>query len=149
MLEGDEMKLMNLTMESKLTQNSHTNLMYNKNEEELRKKIEGLIFKINEVSTLVREKDEELFQLNSEKLNLICDIKNLKNSEQGLAQENQLLNQKRSEIEDNMSEFKTAIFGHQTSIRQLEIQNEYLSREIANLKQEKDIFIKDLENIRN
>lgn len=61
--------------------------MFNKNESDLRKKIETLMLKLSESETQLREKEENMFSLNSERLNLICDIKNLKTNEECLKYE--------------------------------------------------------------
>ena len=63
-------------------------VLLNKNEVDLRNKIDQLYLKINEQEKTIREKDEELFSFNSERMNLICDIKNYKQTEEIVKSEN-------------------------------------------------------------
>jgi chromosome segregation ATPase len=67
---------------------------------------------------LIRERDEEIFSLTSERMNLSVDLKNARLTGDQLKQENHQLNQKRIDLETLCSDFKTEIHNLQTQLRQ-------------------------------
>ncbi len=75
-------------MQSQLEQAHNTVALVRRAEEEARKKIDQLHFKINDQDKLIRERDEEIFSLTSERMNLSVDLKNARLTGDQLKQEN-------------------------------------------------------------
>ncbi|CDW78767.1 UNKNOWN [Stylonychia lemnae] len=144
----EELKSQKSMLQQQVDQQLSTQMMYSKNEDDLRKKIDSLHRQINEQEKIIRHKDEEIFQINTERMNLICDIKNLQMHDQQMKQENQALNQKRCDLEDGMNELKQQIYGTQINMRQQESQNGILSRQVQQLEQQQLIYIQELEGLR-
>jgi len=103
--------------------------LYSRNEDELRKKIEALLHQINEQEKALRDKNEEVYKLQSEKNSLGCDLGTLKQQEQLLMRENEDGKQKRLEAEDIIQDLKRQVYAQQSAIRKAEEDHEYLRRE--------------------
>eukprot|EP00347_Sterkiella_histriomuscorum_P004073 403361847 len=146
--ENEELKQEKNILNQQIELQLNTQIMYGKNEDGLRKKIDTLHKQINEQEKLMRSKEEEIFQLNSEKMNFLCEIKNLQLHDQNMKHENSMLNQKRCELEDAINDLKSQLYTLQNLSRSQESQIEILNREKQQFQHQQNIFISDLEELR-
>jgi chromosome segregation ATPase len=123
-----------LELESELSSKVHQSMNINKNEMELRSRIDELNAKILKYESVIRESKEELYLVSTENSNLKSDLKNLSNMERALRTEINSLMQQRHELEDTLQRVKVKISQDSLKIRKYETENESLNRQIMSME---------------
>lgn len=121
----------------------------NKNEVELRYKIDELNAKILKYESVMRENKEEFYLINTENSNLKSDLKNLTNLERALRNEISNLVSQRQELEDALLRVKTKISKDALELRKYETENEALHRQVMSMENTITIATKEVEDLKN
>lgn len=136
-------------LESELSKRFNQSMYTNKNEVELRYKIDELNAKILKYESVMRENKEEFYLINTENSNLKSDLKNLTNLERALRNEISNLVSQRQELEDALLRVKTKISKDALELRKYETENEALHRQVMSMENTITIATKEVEDLKN
>jgi chromosome segregation ATPase len=136
-------------LESELSKRFNQSMHTNKNEVELRYKIDELNAKILKYESAMRENKEEFYLINTENSNLKSDLKNLTNLERALRNEISNLVSQRQELEDALLRVKTKISKDALELRKYETENEALHRQVMSMENTITIATKEVEDLKN
>lgn len=136
-------------LESELSKRFNQSMHTNKNEVELRYKIDELNAKILKYESVMRENKEEFYLINTENSNLKSDLKNLTNLERALRNEISNLVSQRQELEDALLRVKTKISKDALELRKYETENEALHRQVMSMENTITIATKEVEDLKN
>lgn len=138
-----------LELEAELSSNLNQSMNINKNEMDLRTKIDELNSKILKNESVIRESKEECYLVSTENTNLKSDLKNLSNMERALRTEINSLMQQRHELEDTLQRVKVKISQDSLKIRKFETENESLNRQIMSMENTISIASKEVDDMKN
>jgi len=105
-------------------------------------------FKFSESEKLVRQRDEEIFTLTSDRMALQCDLKNLRLTEGQLKAETHALSQKRMDLERVVGDLKGEVHSLGSQVRALEQEAELLRREGEQYRAENEALTRELGEMR-
>lgn len=137
-----------IELESELSKRFNQSVHTNKNEAELRHKIDELNSKILKYESLMRENKEEFYLVNTENSNLKSDLKNLSNLERALRNEISNLVAQRQELEDALLRVKTKISQDALELRRYETENEALHRQVMSMENTIIIATKEVDDLK-
>lgn len=136
-------------LEADLASNLNQSMHVNKNEMDLRAKIDELNGKLLKYESIIREDKEQFYLINTENANLKSDLKNLSNIERSLRAEVSGLVQQRHNIEETMQKVKAKISQDSLKMRKYETENEALNRQIMSMENTISIASKELQDIKS
>jgi chromosome segregation ATPase len=137
-----------IELENELTNKLNQSMHVNKNERELRQKIDELNANIFRHEATIRDNKEQMYLVSTENSNLKSDLKNLSQLELALRAEINNLMQQRQELENTLQMVKSKISQDSLSLRKLETQNEALNRQIMSMENTINIATKEVDDMR-
>ena len=131
----EQVENQNMDLQLEIKNLSSTTARMSQLETELRNKLENNKSRLCSQSESMRKVEEENYTLKSEIQNLQTDIINMVNIEDSLRKELSMVNFRKKEMEDNMSQMKSQICNDTINLRHAMSENDHYKREISHLNE--------------
>ncbi|CAI2384967.1 unnamed protein product [Moneuplotes crassus] len=136
-------------LEAEITANLNQSLHINKNEVELRQKIDEQNTKIVKLEAIIRENKEQFYIINTENANLKSDIQSLTSLEKALRSENSSLTEQRQELENTLQMVKGKISQDSLKLRKYDSEIEAMNRQIMRMQNSINLSNREVEDLQS